>query len=41
MSALTQRWNWQDWGVYLREDGRWAGGLEIVTYKLVFPVNGN
>ena len=36
--APTQRWNWQDWGIYLREDGRWAGGLEIVPMNSCFQL---
>ena len=35
-SAVTQNWNLQDWGNYLRVDGRWAGGLEIAPMNMCF-----
>ena len=35
-SVLQQNWNQQDWGNYLRVDGRWAGGLEIVPMNMCF-----
>ena len=38
--ALTENWSWQDWGGYLRQDGRWAGGLEITPINLCFQDNG-
>lgn len=39
-TALTENWTWQDWGIYLREDGRWAGGLEITPMNLCFKLYG-
>ena len=35
-SLLTQNWTQIDWGNYLRVDGRWAGGLEIVPMNMCF-----
>ena len=39
-TALTENWNWQDWGIYIGEDGRWAGGLEITPMNLCFQLYG-
>ena len=38
--ALTLNWDWSDWGVYLKEDGRWAGGLEVSAMNMCLQLPG-
>ena len=39
-NILTENQTWRDWGSYLRQDGRWAGGLEIVPMNFCLWLYG-
>ena len=39
-TALTENWNWQDWGINIGEDGSWTRGLEITPMNLRFQLYG-